>query len=423
MIGFYGLSHLGTNTSVGLASRGFKVVAYDRDADLVARMTKHDPIIHEPSLRELLDKHGENISFSSDVTGLRGCKLVYLAIDVPTNAGNESDLAPIEQAIEHLATNLQDGTVLVIHSQVPPGFTRKMQGKHPHIEFVYQVETLIFGRALERVLEPERYIIGISDRNKPIPSCLAEVLEPFGCPIFPMNYESAELAKISINLFLCATVSTTNTLATICEQMGATWSDIEATLRLDQRIGKYAYLQPGLGISGGNLERDMVTTQKLAEKWGAPSEVVDSWLTHSRFQANWPVRKFFSEVAQNASRPVVALWGLAYKPKTHSVKNSRAIHFVNSLPEFAIRAYDPEVKSCSAANVSVTGTAMEALEGADCLFILTPWDEFHVKELEDMVNIMQGKVIVDPFGCLDGERCRSLGVSYHSLGEQPEASK
>ena len=76
-----------------------------------------------------------------------------------------------------------------------------------------------------------------------------------------MHYESAELAKISINMFLVASVTTANTLAEICEQVGADWVEIVPALRLDKRIGPHAYLNPGLGIAGGNiLDPHMVTT-------------------------------------------------------------------------------------------------------------------------------------------------------------------
>ena len=156
--------------------------------------------------------------------------------------------------------------VVVILSQVPPGFTRARQraGRALH----YQVETLIFGRAIERALYPERFIVGCADPTAPLPPAYRQFLDAFGCPILPMRYESAELAKISINMCLVASVSVANTLAELCEQIGADWSEIVPALRLDRRIGPHAYLTPGLGIAGGNLERDLATVCALADRAG-----------------------------------------------------------------------------------------------------------------------------------------------------------
>src|SRR5208282_3885562 len=133
--------------------------------------------------------------------------------------------------------------------QVPPGFTRGV-ARVPHERLIYQVETLIFGRAVERALHPERFIVGCADPARPLPPAFAAFLASFGCPILPMRYESAELCKISINFFLVASISAANSLAELSEHIGAEWSEIMPALRLDKRIGPHAYIAPGLGIAG-----------------------------------------------------------------------------------------------------------------------------------------------------------------------------
>src|SRR3970282_1279053 len=153
---------------------------------------------------------------------------------------------------------------IVVLAQVPPAFTRGKQ--RPGRLLYYQVETLIFGRAVERALQPERYIVGCADPALPLPPAYQGFLQAHGCPILPMRYESAELAKISINMFLVASVSTANTLAELCEKTGAEWSEIVPALKLDKRIGPHSYLAPGLGIAGGNLERDLATVCRFADE-------------------------------------------------------------------------------------------------------------------------------------------------------------
>src|SRR5262249_61279085 len=128
----------------------------------------------------------------------------------------------------------------------------------------YQGKTLVFGQAVERALKPERPIVGCAEPAAPLEARFRTVLSAFGCPILPMRYESAELAKISINCCLVASVTVANTLAQVCEKIGADWGEIAPALKLDRRIGAYAYLAPGLGIAGGNLERDLATVQRLS---------------------------------------------------------------------------------------------------------------------------------------------------------------
>ena len=142
-------------------------------------------------------------------------------------------------------------------------FTRKI--KWPKNKLFYQVETLIFGKAFERALKPERIIVG-QDAIKKLPLNYIKFLNKFKCPVITMNYESAELSKISINLFLISQVTTTNSIVEISKKIGADWNSIKLALNLDKRIGKKSYLNPGLGISGGNLERDLSTIQTLAQK-------------------------------------------------------------------------------------------------------------------------------------------------------------
>src|SRR3546814_13393497 len=92
-----------------------------------------------------------------------------------------------------------------------------------------------------------------------------------------MRDESAELAKISINMCLVSAVSTANTLAELCERVGADWREIVPALQLDRRIGPHAYLSAGLGISGGNLERDLATVIRFGDQYGSDVALVRAW--------------------------------------------------------------------------------------------------------------------------------------------------
>jgi UDPglucose 6-dehydrogenase len=423
MIGFIGLSHLGLNYSLATAAKGFDVVAYDPDGALATRCAAGEFPIQEPGFDELFAKHRARIRYVSDMTALTECDLVFYSLDVRTNERNESDLGPLTELIHSTAPHLSKGTTAVVLSQVSPGYMRRLReelGERSPADFCYQVETLIFGRAVERAMQPERFIVGADDPSHPLPAPLQAWHASFGCPVLVMRLESAELAKIAINFFLVSSVTTTNTLAEVCERIGADWGEIVPALRLDQRIGPHAYLSPGLGIAGGNLERDLVTVQSLAAKFGTEAGIVAAWQTNSRHRRDWALRRVHELVLAGgpATGKSLALWGLAYKQDTHSVKNSPALSLAEALAPFPKSAYDPQVKSLNRPipNLSIAPSALEACRGADALLVMTPWSEFSTVAPGDIRREMRGEVIIDPFGVLDGRACEAAGFSYHALG-------
>ena len=149
-------------------------------------------------------------------------------------------------------------------SQVHPGFTRNINW--PKNLLYYQVETLIFGKAIERAQYPERIIVGTHEVKQKINSLYKKYLNKFNCPILKMKFEEAELSKMFINAYLVNDVILTNLLSSITKKLNLDWSRSSNALKLDKRIGKFSYLNPGLGISGGNLERDIYNLSKISKK-------------------------------------------------------------------------------------------------------------------------------------------------------------
>jgi UDPglucose 6-dehydrogenase len=279
VIGFAGLTHLGLVSAVAAAAKGFRVIGFDEDAARVAAISAGRLPVLEPDLDDLLAKHRDRLTFADSPATLAVCDIVYIATDVPTDDRGGSDLAGIDRLVTVVAAVLKKTGILTILCQVPPGYTRRIAW--PSRQLYYQVETLVFGRAVERATQPERYIVGCVDPGEKLPSALASLLGAYGCPILPMRYESAELAKISINCCLVAAVTVANTLAELSERIGADWREIVPALKLDKRIGAFAYLAPGLGIAGGNLERDLATVLRFAETTGSEASVIAAFLTNS----------------------------------------------------------------------------------------------------------------------------------------------
>src|SRR5689334_12582506 len=158
VIGYAGMTHLGLNSAVAAAERGFETVCFDPDAELCARLAKGELPVLEPDLSELRTKKAARLTFAADVQALKRCDVVYVAPDVPTDDEGKSDLSGIDALLGKVQEGLRSDAILVVLSQVPPGFTRARQ--RPGQNLFYQVETLIFGRAIERALHPERYIVG-----------------------------------------------------------------------------------------------------------------------------------------------------------------------------------------------------------------------------------------------------------------------
>ena len=400
-VGYMGMTHLGLVSAIAAAAKSDDINIIGYHADNTEALNKGQLPVVEPDLDNLLEKHKDKIRFTSNLDDLKACDVIYVAPDVPTNDKGESDVSPIENLVGNIVPYLSASAIVVILSQVHPGFTRSLEAKYASIlngRLFYQVETLIFGRAVERAMYPERFMVGAKEKNNPLPAPLQKFLSIFDCPIFVMSYESAELAKISINMYLVSTVTTTNMLAEVCEKVGAEWEDIAETLRLDKRIGPYAYLSPGLGLSGGNLERDLTTILQISHTHGNNAQLVKTWLTDHEYRADWALRKLHETVLNGKENPTIAVWGLAYKINTHSIKNSPSLRLLRSLSPFKINAYDPVVKHLSGYDhVNICDSALAACNGADVLIVMTPWDEFKSFKIEDIAKEMKTPVVIDPF--------------------------
>ena len=417
VVGFAGMTHLGLLSAVGAAEWGFEVVAYDGDPGRVADIARGQMPVNEPDLEDAADRNRARLTFTSARTDLQRCDVVYVAPDVPVTDDGQSDLSALSALFDEVAAAIRPDTVLVILSQVPPGFTASRA--RAGLQLYYQVETLIFGRALQRALEPERYIVGCADPAQPLPPALEAVLSHPGCPILRMRYESAELTKIAINLCLVASISVANTLAEVCETTGADWAEIAPALRLDRRIGQHAYLAAGLGLGGSNLIRDMATVVRLGDASGTDVGVLRAQLANSERRRAWAGHRLQALFGDRLATVRLALWGLAYKENTASTKNSPALATLAMLPSSTrIAAFDPAVEASAAFHPGLVAapTPLAALEGAEALMILTPWPEFRAIAPADIAAALPGRVVIDPYAVVSDAAAAAAGIERHTLG-------
>lgn len=416
-IGFAGMTHLGLISAAAVSTKDFHVLGYDGNKSVIEKLAAGNPPVVEPGLAEILTDN-RHLEFTHSLQDLKKCDIVYIAADVPTDDTGKSDLGGIRMLISEVSANLRKYAILVVLCQVPPGFTRNLPMEKSRL--YYQVETLIFGRAVERATLPERYIVGCADPSHPLPAAYERLLRAFDCPIIPMRYESAELSKISINMCLVASISVANTMAEICEKIGASWSEIVPALKLDRRIGQYSYLAPGLGIAGGNLERDLATSIRIGEEFGTDTGVISSWVSNSNHRKNWALNTLHRVILESQADPVIAVWGMAYKENTHSTKNSPSLYTVQALTPYRIRMYDPAVPDSE--NVQLpralrVASSREAMAGADVLMVMTPWPEFRGVACMEIRKGMKGLVVIDPYGVFDKQEMKSAGLHHLVMGE------
>ena len=399
-IGFVGLDHLGVISSLTAARNGYKIITFDSNKETIDTLNRNLVPFYEPQLQDLLIEQQKNIKFTNEIIDIENCEIVFIS----------ADIKDVDQEIENLIEITKEviwpNTILVIMSQVAPGFTRKIN--HPKKNLFYQAEILIVGNSVERSIYPEQIIIGAEDSSQSLPSKYHFYLEKFNSYIKTVKYESAEMAKISINAMLAAQVSMTNILAQICENTEANWNEIQDILYYDSRIG--AYTNPGLGLSGGHLERDLNTLSKLID-----SDIIQSIKDHGIKRRGW-VNRILYDYNYLDNDPLICIWGLSYKPGTDSTKNSASIFTINYLHGNRKKVYDPHVLIKEEDHLKQVNTASDALLDADILLILTPHEEFNTWCSGDIEQYMKGKVIIDPYGVLNRKECLELGFKYHQLG-------
>ena len=396
-IGFVGMSHLGLNYAVASAIKGYNVVCYDENRRLIDLLNSKQIPYFEKNLKKNLTKKFNSLEFTINKKKLVSCNLIFISKDVPTNNYGKSNLKIIKKIINSVLKIIKKNTIIVILCQVPPGFTKSIKWDKNNL--YYQVETLIYSNAQKRALKPERIIIG-KYKNKNISNAYSLYLRKFDCPIIEMDYESAELTKICINIYLISQVTNTNLLSDTAQNIGADWNKITEALKLDKRIGKHCYLKPGLGISGGNLERDLTTLSKFISRSFVYSNYIKNIKNISDYRKNWILRKFNEIIPQIKNLKKIGVLGLAYKEGTNSIKNSPSINFINNIKNKAIKinVFDPKIKNFhSKKRVKNQNNLKDLLKDSQMLIIGTPWKIFKSIDFSNYSNI---KKIIDPFNIL-----------------------
>lgn len=411
-IAFVGLSHLGLNYLAASAQKKYSVFGFDNNNKNLKNLVNYVISFKEPNLTNLIKKNKKNIFLTSNFKYLKLCNLVFISEDVKTNKKGKSNYNNLKNLIKKTLKNLNKKTILVILSQMKPGFVRSIN--FPKNRLFYQVETLVFGNAVNRALKPERIIVGTENKSTKIKSIYLNYLKSFACPILKMNYESAEITKIAINLLLASSVTTTNALSELCEKNSADWQDIMPALKLDKRIGKFSYIKPGLGISGGNIERDIVAAKNLLEKNQPLYLTLNNFLKSSDYMKDWVKRILVKRKFLNKKKMNIGVVGLTYKENTNSIKNSPGIKLVQYLKNKSfVDIYEPMLNfEIKGKNIRQIDKLSKLMKNNKIIIFMRPLMNIKKEGLKD--SIFKNKIIIDPYRNIkNGKMFKS---NYFSIG-------
>lgn len=397
MITFLGLSHLSLLYAASALYYGQKVLILDSESE-ISLYKKNQIQIFEPNLEKILNKFSKNFKISSNFGEAKKSDIIFLAKDIKTDKKNNVLLKESENLLKKI--KLYEKKILVIMNQVPVGFTRKINWNKNRL--FHFVETLVFGNAINRAIKPERIIIGkISTKNK-IPSKLLNFLKLYNCEIVQMTYEESELTKGFINTYLASQLITTNFLSEIANFYKSSWNRIIRAVTMDKRIGKHGYFRPGLGISGGNIERDIQTLNRITKANKITNKLPEFYIKSNSYSRNW-INKIITK--QKIINKKISLLGFTYKENTLSTKNAVQIDLLNKYKKITV-IHDIMSKNISKINsgakIKIKFKSLKYnLENSNIIII------FHNIELYKKINFYKYKnikCIIDPFAVLNKEK-------------------
>lgn len=419
-----GLWHLGEIYSACLAEMGHTVIGLSEDAELIENFKKSVPPLAEPELESLLKKNqaAGRLQFSTDFSEIKNCNTVWFTFDTPVDENDEVNLSPIYANLEKILPHLQNGVLIVMTSQVPVGEGSKIktfiQARKPGLNFdyAYTPENLRLGAAVKHFMEPGRIVIG--GDAKTTQTKVAEIFAPLKTNFLFMSLTSSEMAKHAINAFLATSVSFINDIADACEACGADVLEVACALRSEPRIGPRAFLDAGLGFSGGTLGRDLKILMKLGRL-----PVIEN-VYKKNLTRNDKVITCLETKLNGLNGKVIALFGLTYKPGTRTLRRSRALEISKLLKAKGaiVSLHDPETlreEVVASDNSSFSADPYEAAKSALAIVLVTPWPDFQNLDFKKLSSVTKTSALffdTPNFLWDKKESIEAAGFSYLGIG-------
>ena len=443
-IAVVGTGYVGLVVGACLAENGNAVVCVDKDEAKVATLNDGKMPIYEPGLEELVrrNREEERLTFTTDLpAAVQASEIVFIAVGTPQGEDGSADLQHVLDVARDVGRAMNAYTVVVDKSTVPVGTAAKVReaiAKETSQPFsvVSNPEFLKQGAAVDDFMKPDRVVIGVDDDRAA--EVMRELYGPFtrtGAPIIKMDPASAELTKYAANALLATRISFMNEIANMCELVGADVDQVRKAIGSDRRIGS-SFLFPGIGYGGSCFPKDIKALLRSSADRGYEFKILQAVESVNERQKGRLVEKmecYFKgrdgqegqdgrERQGGLAGKTIALWGLAFKPRTDDMREAPAIAIIERLlaAGATVRAYDPQAgptaKRLFDGRIVLSEKSYDALANADALAIVTEWNEFREPDFGKMRSLMRSPVVFDGRNIYSPEQMRALGFTYLSIG-------
>lgn len=432
-IGVFGAGYVGLVTGTCLAEMGNHVTIADISEEKIACLREGKSPHFEPGLDEILTHNIEEkrLCFTADpVNAVVGQEAIFLAVGTPMSDDGSANLTYIRDAALMIARTMDAYRTIIIKSTVPVGtnaaLTQIIAENTTHdFSVVSNPEFLKEGAAVNDFMKPDRIVIGVRDERAE--KTMQRIYSPFvrtGRPVMRMDPESAEMVKYASNALLASRISFMNEMAGICDKVGADIELVRKGVGSDGRIGG-AFLFPGLGYGGSCFPKDVRALSFVGQSLGVRCPICDA-VDEVNVRQRLALLPVMAEVlGEDLSGKKVAVWGLAFKPRTDDVREAPALYMIEELRRrgAAVTVYDPEAMHTARRELGdtveyATG-AYDALTGADALLICTEWNDFRTPDFSRIRSLLKAPLIFDGRNLYDREVVAEAGFRYYSIGRPP----
>lgn len=426
-----GTGYVGLVSGACFSEFGVQVVCVDKDASKIERLKQGVMPIYEPGLDDLVARNvaAGRLSFTTDLKeGMRGANAIFIAVGTPTRKEDgHADLSYVYGAAQEIAENLEGYAVIVDKSTVPVGTGREVAAiirkARPDADFdvVSNPEFLREGSAIGDFMRPDRVVIGAeTELAREVMRRLYRPLYLIETPIVMTSLETAELTKYAANTFLAAKITFINEVADLCEKVGANVHDVAKGIGLDGRIGR-KFLHPGPGYGGSCFPKDTLALVRTAQQVGSPLRIIETVVDINDKRKKAMAGRIIDACGGSLAGKTVAVLGVAFKPNTDDMRDAPSLDIIPALQEAGatIKAFDPA--AMHEAEKMLPGVvwckdAYETLEGADCVTILTEWNEFRALDLSRVKSLLKAPVMIDLRNIYTPADMIEAGFAYTSVG-------
>ena len=424
-----GTGYVGLVTGTCLAELGHEVTAVDIDKSKIDNLNKGIIPIYEQGLEELVkeNKKQERLSFTTNLDdSIKQAEVVFIAVGTPPLPDGSVNLEYVKSVAESIGKNMNGYKVIVNKSTVPVGTgdcVKDIIKKHYKGDFdvVSNPEFLREGTAVSDFMHPDRIVIG--NGSAKAEKILREIYSNFDPEtIIFTDIKTAELIKYASNAFLATEISFINSIANLCEKLGANVEKVAQGMMLDKRIGTKAFLHAGVGYGGSCFPKDVKgliqTSQESGVRFGILEEVEET----NNAQKHSLLVKIQKLVGQDLRGKNITIWGLAFKPHTDDIREAPALVVIRQLLDRGanVKVFDPIAqeagKKLLGDSVAYEDNLLDSVKNSDGLILVTEWPEFKTVDLKQVKKNMKQPNMVDGRNVFDPKEMEKLGFGYISVG-------